>query len=771
MLPALLGLHAVVAVLALLTGRRLGPRVFLLIAAAPAATTVWLASRASAVIDGGSVTTRASWVGDLGLTLDLRLDGFGLLMALLVAGIGTLVFAYSRWYFGARDDLGRLAATLVVFAGAMLGLVVADNLILLYVCWELTSVTSYLLIGFDDRKGSARAAALQALLVTGGGGLAMLGGFVLLGEAAGTYSLSAWLADPPSGATVTAGLLLVLLGAFTKSAQVPFHGWLPGAMAAPTPVSTYLHSATMVKAGIYLVARFAPAVAADHAFWRPLVLTVGAATMFLGGYRALRQYDLKLLLAFGTVSQLGFMMVLVGAGHPDLTFAGTAVILAHGLFKAALFMVVGIVDHQAHTRDLRVLTGLWRRMPVTFAAAAIAAASMAGLPPLFGFAAKEAALEGLIHDEAPLLVAAVVVASALTFAYGARFVWGAFADKQPLRLGEPVGADVARPVRAFVLPALLLAVLTVVVGLTPGSGASLARAAARALDPEVGSPNLYLWHGFTSALAMSVVTVVLGGALFVMRQRVARAQSRLHPPLDAQAAYEASVRALNRVADRVTGIVQNGSLPIYVGVILLTLLALPGSVLLTRTDLTTERLRFAESPLQAAVIGLVVAAAVGASLARRRFSAVLLLGAVGFAVAVLFVMQGAPDLALTQLLVETLALVIFVLVLRHLPDRFEPVPWRLGNALRLAIAGGVGAFVTLFGLVAATSREAAPISDEHVARALPEGGGRNIVNVIITDIRALDTLGEITVLVVVALGIAGLVLAGRGRTEEEPDAV
>ncbi|MDP9020709.1 MAG: Na+/H+ antiporter subunit A, partial [Actinomycetota bacterium] len=450
MLALLLALHAALALAATALGRRLGPRVFLVCALAPGATAAWAAARAAGVLDGSAITQVLPWVPGLGLDVSLRLDGFALLMVALVSGIGAVIFAYSRWYFSPRPGLGRFAGVLTAFAGSMLGVVLADNLLLLYVFWELTSITSYLLIGFEDEKGSARAAALQAILVTSAGGLAMLAGFVILGQAAGTYSLSGILADPPSGGLVGAGLVLVLLGACTKSAQVPFHFWLPAAMAAPTPVSAYLHSATMVKAGVYLIARLAPAFAAGHVFWRPLVMGLGVATMLVGGWRALRQHDLKLLLAHGTVSQLGFMVVLVGAGIPELTFAGAALIVAHGLFKAALFMVAGIVDHQAHTRDLRVLSGLGRRMPAVAAVAAVAAASMAGVPLLLGFLSKEAAYEALLHAHlgtgGSLALAGVVAGSVLTLAYGGRFLLGGFGTAFGNGPGAvPVGPEVARP--------------------------------------------------------------------------------------------------------------------------------------------------------------------------------------------------------------------------------------------------------------------------------------------------------------------------------------
>lgn len=744
---------------------------FFLCAVAPAATVVWAASRAGAVLDGRALTSSVSWVPGLGVELDLRLDAFSLLMVALVSGVGVLVLAYSRWYFAPQDGLGRFAGTLTAFAGSMLGLVLADNLLLVYVFWELTSVTSYLLIGFEDHKGSARAAALQAILVTGVGGLVMLAGFVLLGEAAGTYSLSGLLATPPSGGVVPVALVLVLVGALTKSAQVPFHFWLPGAMAGPTPVSTYLHSATMVKAGVYLVARLAPAFATAGP-WRPLVLGLGLASLFLGGYRALRQYDIKHLLAYGTVSQLGLMMVLFGAGIPEATLAGAALLVAHGAFKAALFMVVGVVDHQAHTRDVRVLDGLGRSLPVLAAVAAVSAASMAGLPLLFGFVAKEAAYEAFLHGGlalGSLVLAGVVAGSALTVAYSARFAWGAFASKAASEHSfDTVGTDVDRPPSGFVLPAIILAGITLVLGVAPGAAGPLVYGAAGALDPRVEAGTLAVWHGVNAALMLSVVTVALGALLFVGRRRVARAQEAAPSVPGADSFYRGALVGLNQVADAVTGFFQNGSLPVYLGVILATAVLLPLPALLSAPF--PGELVAAESLAQAAVAVLVVAAGLGAVVSRRRFPAVLYLGAVGYGVAVLFVQQGAPDLALTQLLIETLSVVIFVLVLRHLPDRFQRMPWKLGRAARLAVAGSVGAFVAAFALVAGSVRRAPSISSAFVEQALPEAGGRNVVNVILVDFRGFDTLGEITVLTVAAFGIFSLVRACRRERTSAEDA-
>ena len=366
-----LAAHLIVVAAALLWGRRLGRGVFVVGALAPLTALTWAVSVAPGVVGGDPRVVSLAWVESLGLTIDLRIDAFSLLMVLVVSAIGVLVFAYSTFYFTPRTDLGGFAATLVAFAGAMLGVVTADNVLVLFVFWELTSITSFLLIGFDDRSATARAAALKALLVTGIGGMAMLAGLVMVGQEAESYSLSEILASSPSTPTVTAALVLILIGAFAKSAQVPFHFWLPGAMAAPTPVSAYLHSAAMVKAGVYLIARLAPAFGPLIGVWRPLVMTVGLATMILGGWRALAQEDMKLVLAMGTVSQLGFLVVLVGYGDPGLTRAGVVLILAHAVFKAALFMVVGVVDRQVGTRALGKLVGWGRGLPLTWSVAVV----------------------------------------------------------------------------------------------------------------------------------------------------------------------------------------------------------------------------------------------------------------------------------------------------------------------------------------------------------------------------------------------------------------
>ena len=767
---ALLVAHAVVGLGLVAAGRRAGTAVPWIAAIPSAATLVWLTAVANGVLGGDPVTERVAWVPALGVNLDLRLDGFAALFVLLIAGIGVLVFAYSARYLprGGAEE-GRLLGLLVLFAGSMLGVVLSDNLVLLFGFWELTSVTSFLLIGNDYNNAAARAAALQALLITGLGGLALLAGNVLIGQAAGSFRLSAVLADPPGGTTVTVGLALVLVGAFSKSALYPFHSWLPAAMAASTPVSIYLHSATMVKAGVYLIGRFAPAF--DTVWlWRPAVVEVGLLTMLAAGLRALRQHDLKRLLAFGTVSQLGFMVVLLGLGTRATLVAGCALVLAHGLFKAALFMVVGIIEHQAGTRDVRRLARWGPGWGLTIAVTVVSAASMAGVPLTFGFIAKEedfAALAAGAFSYAGLVLALVVAGSMLTAAYSLVFAWGALG-----RAGPDGTSDAPAPAASFLAPAGLLAALTVVLGVAPAAVDRWAGGAARALDASVEPVHLALWHGVNLPLALSALALTGGLVLFLGRRRIAPVLAwggRL--PSGADVCHRA-LEGLNLGADRLTGLVQNGSLPTYAGVILTTAALLTTGALVAGGGWPGWPALAGSAGHVAVCIALVVTA-VAAGAVHRRFSAALLLGATGYAMAGLFVVQGGADLALTQVAIETLTTVLFVLVLRRLPDRFEPRVRPGRRVVRATVAVAVGLTVFGLALTAGGSRTEEPVSGEMVERAVPDGGGRNVVNVILVDFRGFDTLGEITVLTAAAIGSVALARAGRrhrGREPAEPPA-
>ena len=759
---ATLALFGVLGGLLIAFGDRLGRSAFVVAAVAPAVSLVWACVQLADVTAGRVVSEHVNWVGQLGLAVDLRFDGMAATMTLIVSGIGVLILLYARSYFSpATLNLGRLAGLLVLFAGAMVGLVQADHLLLLYTCWEITSVTSYLLIGNNHTDANARAAALHALLVTVAGGLAMLGGFVLLGHAAGTYRLSelAEGSPPTGGALVTVALVLVLLGAFTKSAQYPFHAWLPGAMAASTPVSAYLHSATMVKAGVYLVARLAPVFAAATV-WRPTVLAVGLVTLVAGGLRALRQHDLKLLLAFGTVSQLGLMMVLFGAGTPATTTAGWVLLVAHALFKAALFLVVGILDHQTGSRDIRelpVLDGPWRGVEVI---SAVSAASMAGLPLVAGFIAKEAAYEALLDatfTAADVVVVAAVSGSMLTVAYAARFHWGAFV--QARRRGAGRSAPAPAPSLPFVAPVACLGAATVVLGIAPSLADRLATAAVRSLDATAEAVHLALWHGLNAPLLLSALTVAGGCVLAVASRRTQQVLATGRGLPKGEAVYLELLHGLGAVARRVTAVVQNGSLPAYAGVILTTAAVLPAVALVRSLDFPGWPAvgELGDVPISA----MLILAALGAATVRRRFSAALFLSAAGYAMAAFFVAYGAPDLALTQVVVETLSTVVFVLVLRRLPEQFERQSSTRRRVLRFAIAGLVGVTVFGFAIVAGSSRTAPPVSEEMVARSLPDGHGQNVVNVILVDFRGLDTLGEITVLGVASIGAVALARVGR----------
>ncbi|SDT12629.1 multisubunit sodium/proton antiporter, MrpA subunit /multisubunit sodium/proton antiporter, MrpB subunit [Friedmanniella luteola] len=774
----LIAVHFGVGLLAPLLLRRLRGRAFFLLALAPLAAFVWTLAQGPAVLAGEVLTEGFRWIPALGVDVSFRVGLLQWVLVLVVSGIGALVLFYCRWYFGDEDPPTRTGAVLVAFAGAMTGLVTSDDLIGLYVFWELTTVFSYLLVGHNPTFAANRRAALTALVVTTTGGLAMLVGIVLLAVRYDSYSLSRVLegaaASGVDSPLVVVAVLLVLVGALSKSALVPFHFWLPGAMAAPTPVSAYLHAAAMVKAGVYLVAVLAPVFGGTPG-WRPVLLTLGAATMLLGGWRALRQYDVKVLLAYGTVSQLGFLVVLMGIGTRAAALGGLALLVSHALFKATLFLVVGIVDHSAGTRDLRKLAGVGRAMPVVAVAAAVAGASMAAVPPTLGFVAKEAGFESLTylvaHGDgdgtgwpvlpAVLLTAALTAGSALTTAYTLRFWWGTFTSTAKQAYVDADGAEEdVRPhhpvPRGFAAAPVLLAALGLAGGfvgprLTEAFGGYVAQFA-------VGeeSHGLALWHGFSVPLLLSALALAGGVLLFWQRHLIARAQSTFPAVLEAEEAYQKTMRGVDRLAVEVTAVTQRGSLPIYLGAILLVVIALPGGALLVLRDWPAG-VRAFDTPAQVLVGVIMVVAAFLAATSRGRLRAVLLASVTGYGVAVLFLLHGAPDLALTQTLVETVTLVVFALVLRKLPKYFTSRPLQASRWWRLVVAVTAGAVVSLIGLVAAGARVATPVSADFPEAASTFGYGDNIVNITLVDIRAWDTLGEIAVLVVAATGVASLI--------------
>ncbi|GAA3747801.1 multicomponent Na+:H+ antiporter subunit A [Spinactinospora alkalitolerans] len=781
LLPFIIALHVAVAVLMPPLIRAMGSRAFIVASLPLVLSTAWALAQAPDIVAGGSASASVPWVPALGITLDFRLDALALAMVLLVSGVGAVIFCYSAAYFHSDERaLGRLAATMAIFAGAMLGVVTTDNLFALYVFWELTSISSFVLVGHDDHKETARRAAVQALVTTAGPGLLMLIGFIVLGRIGGTYRISDLVADPPTDSTwLPLALVLVLAGAFAKSAQAPLHYWLPGAMVAPTPVSAYLHAAAMVKGGVYLIARLSPGFAEVEP-WRALVLAFGLTTMVIGGWRALRQDDLKLLLAYGTVSQLGFLALLAGAGTHTAAVAAIGMLLAHGLFKSTLFLTVGIIDHQTGARTISRLSGLGRRMPLLAAAAGLAAASMAGLPPLLGFVGKEAALEAFVPGHAPemsqtaalVMLIGLVFASILTFAYSARFFWGAFADKATVserRFTRPSGAFLAAPV--------LLSALGLALGVLPFLADPIASGYALAYDDHGKPYHLALWHGLTPALGLSALIVVVGAVLFWRRKAVAKVQNAMPRWPDAEVGYHLFLHTIYSTALSVTRRTQSGSLPIYLGIILAVLLALPGVRLLAalvngsvEVPGPDSGFRLWDSPLEFLIALIIVVTAIATVREHRRFPALILISALGFGIAGLFVLHGAPDLALTLVLVETLTTIILVFVLRRLPTMFGTRPDGWPKRLTVAMCVAAGTFIAVSLWLMTHARTDPPISRGFAPLAV-EAGGTNLVNMILADFRALDTFGEIVVLVTAAVAVASLVLLNRrSRVVEEPDA-
>lgn len=791
MLLGSVGILAVLAALAPSLHRAMGgARKWsgVLLGLAPAGLLVWIAlTHGKAVLGGEAATESAVWVEGLSVALSARLDGLSLLFAGLVLGVGAFVLVYASEYLEGHRQLGRFYCTLLAFMASMLGLVLADNIVLLFIFWELTSITSYLLIGFDHEREKARKSALQALLVTGLGGLALLAGLALLGVRAGTWSLSEILASDMSwlrGDAWTGWIVgLILLGAFTKSAAFPFHFWLPGAMEAPTPVSAYLHSSTMVKAGVYLVARMTPAFD-DVSIWTDALVLFGGFTTAFAAYLAARETYYKRILAYTTVSSLGAMLMLLGMG-PEGAAAAMVYLFAHAMFKGALFLVAGSVDHGAHVKDVERAGSLARAMPVTAACAALAALSMAGIPATFGFGGKELLLKSATHAHDwktfVVIVASVsgvfmVVAAWLA---GWRAFFGAPADDEARDNASGAHESGWR----ILAGPLTLATLGVVAGVAPfvlGAPVSTAAAGATLGVGRDDWPRVELALGYllkpSTALAISAGATVLGTILYATRgawKRVvapAHALERVGPA----AIYRwllAGVLGFGRFQTRV---LQNGSLTVYIKIVSITLLALMSWLLYrSRAGIPASTLEINLGVLdgvEAAMLALIVGGAAVCCTVTSRLAAVAALGAVGYGVAMLFVLYGAPDLAMTQFAVDTLTVIIFVLVVYHLPrfGRLSGVRMKLADlALSLAV-GGVMAWTLL---ATRGVQVGEPVSAMIVDRAYTEGFGRNVVNVILVDFRALDTLGEITVLGIAAIGVYTLMRVrdadGASTGEEE----
>jgi multicomponent K+:H+ antiporter subunit A len=728
-----------------------------------AAGLVLLGLLAPPVFAGETLVATLPWLGNWGLDLSLRLDGLGLLFVILINGIGLLIVLYAYYYMPEYDGLGRFTLTLLAFAGGMLGVVLAENILLMLVFWEITSLSSFLLIAYKYREKEARIAARMALAITGGGGLALLAGLILLGQVAGSYALSDILArgdlirDDPLYPVL---LVLILLGAFTKSAQFPFQIWLPNAMAAPTPVSAYLHSATMVKAGVFLLARLYPALSGTD-LWFTLVTTTGAITFMLGAYLALLKHDFKGLLAYSTISHLGLITMLLGLSTPLSPVAAVFHIINHAVFKASLFMAAGIIDHECGTRDMRRINGLMKYMPITATLGIVAAGAMAGVPFLNGFLSKEMFFaETVAHPALSggakfLLPGIATLGGILSAAYSARFVHDVFFN------GEPV--DLPRtphePVRWMRLPVEVLVAIVLAVGLLPNLVVEpLLTVASRAvLQHDLPPFKLAIWHGFNLPLIMSIIALGGGILWYIRRERLFQLHERFAFSWSSPVAFErayAGLTALSRSAlrqiDRRT---LRQSLLLYLGFTFVLaawawgpgIHVLQGPLVSTPPDLV----------MLAGFAVLLVGLAGVVRLHRQRLTAILFLSVVGLLLSLAFVRLAAPDLALTQLSVEVASIMLLLMALRFLPQEAPADEPRSRKGRDAAFAGLVGLGMAAL-CYAMLTRPFETISAYHIAKAKALGGGTNVVNVTLVDYRGFDTLGEIAVLGMAALGLQAL---------------
>ncbi|MGB0943301.1 MAG: monovalent cation/H+ antiporter subunit A [Marinomonas sp.] len=713
------------------------------------------------VLNGENHYAAAQWIPLLNLNIAFRLDGLSLLFSILILGIGLLVILYARYYLSPKDSIGKFYSFLMLFMFAMLGVALSDNLLQMWMFWELTSISSFLLISFWGHKSEARKGARMALTITGAGGLCLLAGIIILGNIVDSYSLQVIL---DSGDFIRAHsaypviLVLFLLGAFTKSAQFPFHFWLPHAMAAPTPVSAYLHSATMVKAGIFLMARMHP-VLADTELWFLIVSLTGLSTLLLGAYIALFKHDLKGLLAYSTISHLGLITLLLGLDTRLSTVAALFHIINHATFKASLFMAAGIIDHETGSRDMRQLNGLWKYMPHTATLAMVAASSMAGVPLLNGFLSKEMFFTETLHQAALgslswMIPVLATVGAVFAVAYSMRFVHDVFFNGEPINLPK-TPHEAPRYMR---VPVEILVALCLLVGIFPGFiiGDLLYAASLAAINGPVPEYSLSIWHGFNYPLLMSFVATAGGLVIYYFRQHLFAFQANFSEP-DAKQIFDNIVKNIIKRSTTIFNFLENGSLQRY-NYLLISLAAIMMAAPLM--DLSTTLGVRPELPYNivdvTAAVLLVIGALTTAICHRHRMLALISLSIVGFVVSLAFARFSAPDLALTQLSVEVVTAVLLMLSLFFLPQRAQ----KQSNPRRLIRDLGISAVVGgLIGTIcyAILTRPLTSISDFFIANSKTGGGGTNVVNVILVDFRGFDTLGEITVLGIAALGIYKLI--------------
>ena len=717
---------------------------------------------ADAVFAGQTLIQSRPWLSELGLNISFRLDGLSFLFALMIQGIGLLVILYARYYLSKNDPMGRFFCYLQLFMSAMLGVVLSENLLLLMVFWEMTSLSSFLLIGYWSHSTDARKGARMALAVTGAGGLALLAGILLLGQIVGSYELTDVFAAGEQirqHALYPVILVLVLLGVFTKSAQFPFHFWLPHAMAAPTPVSAYLHSATMVKAGVFLLARLYPALAGTD-LWFYIVSSAGMATLLVGACTALFQHDLKGLLAYSTISHLGLITLLFGLDTRLAAVAAVFHIINHATFKASLFMAAGIIDHETGTRDMRRINGLLRFMPHTAVRAMVAASAMAGVPLLNGFLSKEMFFtetleQHMLGNWSWLIPLGATLGGVFSVAYSLRFVHDVFFNGKPVNLPKYPPHE---PPRYMRVPVEILVVMCLAVGLAPGFTVAglLAVAAESTVGNALPEYSLAIWHGFNLPLFMSFAAMVLGILVYSLRRPLFDWYARQRD-VDAKLVFEAAVQRLVRGAGQITLLLENASLQRYLLCLLLAALVVTGFWLI---QLPALRGPVAMTPVDgvtlAGAVLTMLSAVATAYWHRLRLVSLVTLSVVGLGVVLAFARFAAPDLALTQISVEVVTIVLLMLALFFLPARTprESSGLRRGRDLIIALLCGALVGALAFAML---TRPYDSIADFFLANSVTGGGGHNVVNVILVDFRGFDTMGEITVLAIAAIAIYALI--------------
>jgi len=733
-----------------------------LIAVLPLMLTVFFAGMIGRVAAGQVITASYAWVPSFGVNLSFYVDGLSLVLALLISGIGTLIAIYAGGYLAGYPQQRRFFIYLLLFMTAMLGVVVSGNIITLFIFWELTSLSSYLLIGFNHRQAESRASALQALLVTGLGGLALLAGLILLGQIGGSWELSTLLgqgAEIRSHALYLPVVALILLGAFTKSAQFPFHFWLPNAMAAPTPVSAYLHSATMVKAGIFLLARFNP-ILGNTPFWQTSLSAAGAITMLMGAWLAWQQTDLKRILAYSTISALGTLVLLLGVGTPVAVKAAVVFLIVHSLYKGALFMAAGAIDHETGTRDITQLRGLRRAMPLTFVAVTLAALSMAGALPLFvGYIGKKLIYEAALTAPAAgwLLTAMVLLANIFTVVVAGMVALKPFWGKQ---ISAPKPAHEGPP--SLWLGPLLLAglglLLVIILEFVPGNLLKpFLATSATAIAAELVQVKLAAWSGINAIFWLSLATLVTGAVLYLGRAELGRLlpAANIGATFGPERGYNLSLDGLRSVAAKQTRLLQHGYLRFYLLTMTLVAAGLISYPLLTRYGLNLGIELSGVSVHEVAVTVVILLGTLAAVVSTSRLATIAALGVIGYGLSLLFVFYGAPDLAMTQMAVETLTVIILALTLYHLP-RFSQLTGAGSRVRDGLVALGFGGLTAVLALTALAVPMQSRLTPFFAENSVTLAKGRNIVNVILVDFRALDTLGEITVLAVAAIGIYAL---------------